>query len=1092
MMRKLLASGLMLVGLAWSAVASTTNCVITVNLTNKSVTISSKLAIRETAYCAITNLGESDATNLVLRITKGTSAYVNATSFVAAASNKAFGAVDLNTSELTNFFYGMNPSVTRSFTLAIWDVALNRLLVNADVDIMNNPYVDGMPGPSPIGVNYLAYNQTNANWRVYGGNLQLYDMADTSWRTIMFRQGSVVAGPSNEPTGAATNIEAFTGMSVMIPYTVPNPQYGFIPSYKGDGLWEARSPTGLAYVVTWGEITGTLTNQADLQAVLDTIITNHNDFPDVQGGGASEYYHLTSADYASVTGGITSWDKAATDAAGATADVAVVQGRTGAWEQAVADAASWTNNALSVGNAVNLTNNVKWDKASTDAEGATGDVATLQGEMTDVQSRTSTWEKAAADAADATNRVTAMEGRTSVWEKAATDASDATNRVAVMEGSTSAWTKAVSDAADATNRVAVMEGSTSAWTKAASDGVDATNRIAIIEGSTQAWTKAVSDAEDATNRVTVIEGRTSVWEQAATDAASATGGVAVLQGRTSVWEQAATDAASATGDVAVLQGRTSVWDTAATDASAATNFLATNTLQSQITANATGKVGHVEHDAHTNLSLASGAHGGESDPVWAAASNLYATGTPVYVESDPVWSGVSGSVVYADDAGYTQAVEQASRALEWADAASNIASTAYGWGDHAGLYVEPNDAAYTNAVALAGTALQGATIAAGAANSVTTNAGVLSITWNTNDTAGGAGEALWVAASNQVQTDLDDLQTATNALNTRMGTAETATNALNTRVGTLETSTNDLNSRVGTIEGVTNAIVYTNTPNYTNAVAKSAKWDASEINIGTASTVADSYGIAIGWNAISAGNGGIAIGAISESGGTELSVAIGKGAKASNNAVAIGAYVRNDEPGSTKLSGNLNMSGAVVSNASLVQATTGTLANLTITGGTPTNGAVWVATNTNGQGTWSVPSAVYAQVGWGPFTVAYGGNVNVGYSNLVYNVGGAFDGTNWTPGALGWYAFDGSVCLDTIDSDVGAMVSLILMKNASALITRDYHLGKTRSSVTLSCVIYNNHVTNSYNFNLYNASGRTLTNQPEGSRNVFSGVLLRP
>jgi hypothetical protein len=706
MMRKLLASGLMLVGLAWSAVASTTNCVITVNLTNKSVTISSKLAIRETAYCAITNLGESDATNLVLRITKGTSAYVNATSFVAAASNKAFGAVDLNTSELTNFFYGMNPSVTRSFTLAIWDVALNRLLVNADVDIMNNPYVDGMPGPSPIGVNYLAYNQTNANWRVYGGNLQLYDMADTSWRTIMFRQGSVVAGPSNEPTGAATNIEAFTGMSVMIPYTVPNPQYGFIPSYKGDGLWEARSPTGLANVVTWGEITGTLTNQADLQAVLDTIITNHNDFPDVQGGGASEYYHLTSADYASVTGGITSWDKAATDAAGATADVAVVQGRTGAWEQAVADAASWTNNALSVGNAVNLTNNVKWDKASTDAEGATGDVATLQGEMTDVQSRTSTWEKAAADAADATNRVTAMEGRTSVWEKAATDASDATNRVAVMEGSTSAWTKAVSDAADATNRVAVMEGSTSAWTKAASDGVDATNRIAIIEGSTQAWTKAVSDAEDATNRVTVIEGRTSVWEQAATDAASATGGVAVLQGRTSVWEQAATDAASATGDVAALQGRTSVWDTAATDASAATNFIYTNTLQaqittnltlqgqtnetlqSQITANATGKVSHVEHDTHTNLSLASGAHGGELDPAWGVVSN---------------------AVVYTNSATYTATVEKA--------------ATAYGWGDHAGLYVETNDAAYTNAVALAGSALQGATIAAGAANSVTTNAG---------------------------------------------------------------------------------------------------------------------------------------------------------------------------------------------------------------------------------------------------------------------------------------------------------------------------------------------------------------------------------
>jgi hypothetical protein len=115
---------------------------------------------------------------------------------------------------------------------------------------------------------------------------------------------------------------------------------------------------------------------------------------------------------------------------------------------------------------------------------------------------------------------------------------------------------------------------------------------------------------------------------------------------------------------AAIEGRTSVWEQAATDASAATNFLATNTLQSQITANATGKVSHVEHDAHTNLSLASGAHGGESDPVWAAASNLYATGTPVYVESDPVWSGVSGSVVYADDSDYTNAVALSGSALQ--------------------------------------------------------------------------------------------------------------------------------------------------------------------------------------------------------------------------------------------------------------------------------------------------------------------------------------------------------------------------------------------------------------------------------------------
>ncbi len=82
-----------------------------------------------------------------------------------------------------------------------------------------------------------------------------------------------------------------------------------------------------------------------------------------------------------------------------------------------------------------------WETAATDAASATGDVATLQGEMLAVQGRTSTWETAATDAASATGDVATLQGemlavqvRTSVWETAATDAASATGDVATLTG----------------------------------------------------------------------------------------------------------------------------------------------------------------------------------------------------------------------------------------------------------------------------------------------------------------------------------------------------------------------------------------------------------------------------------------------------------------------------------------------------------------------------------------------------------------------------------------------------------------------------------------------------------------------------------
>jgi len=138
-----------------AAGATITNAILTVDLSNKTYSATATLAIRETVYVKLANIGESAATNLCLRLVRETNAYANATNFVASDSTNAYGALDLNTTELVNYFTGLNPTASRQFSLAVWDTSLGRLLVNDYISVQNNPYDPTMPGPSPVGVIYL-------------------------------------------------------------------------------------------------------------------------------------------------------------------------------------------------------------------------------------------------------------------------------------------------------------------------------------------------------------------------------------------------------------------------------------------------------------------------------------------------------------------------------------------------------------------------------------------------------------------------------------------------------------------------------------------------------------------------------------------------------------------------------------------------------------------------------------------------------------------------------------------------------------------------------------------------------------------------
>ena len=163
------------------AIAQTPYTVV-IDLSSKTVEATNRIAIRETVPVRLVNTDIHAATNLVLRITADTQTMAVATTFTNESPGVAGGNVDLNTQEFVDYFDGASPQARRVFTLAVWDTALNRLLVNAQIQVENNPYHEGMPGPSPIGVNYLPGQWSGTNW-IVGGVYQ----ADTTPGSFVLR-----------------------------------------------------------------------------------------------------------------------------------------------------------------------------------------------------------------------------------------------------------------------------------------------------------------------------------------------------------------------------------------------------------------------------------------------------------------------------------------------------------------------------------------------------------------------------------------------------------------------------------------------------------------------------------------------------------------------------------------------------------------------------------------------------------------------------------------------------------------------------------------------------------------------------------------
>jgi hypothetical protein len=282
-----------------------------------------------------------------------------------------------------------------------------------------------------------------------------------------------------------------------------------------------------------------------------------------------------------------------------------------------------------------------------------------------------------------------------------------------------------------------------------------------------------------------------------------------------------------------------------------------------------------------------------------------------------------------------------------------------------------------------------------------------------------------------------DLGDATNALNTRVGVLETSTNALNTRMGAVETATGSLNTAVGNLNNSTNAL------------------NAKVVALNNSTNA--------------------------------LNTRVGK-LEGSTNAM-------NTRLGSLEVSTNaIN----AVANAALPKTATNALSvtALQITGGSPSNGAIWIATNTSGQGGWNSFVAFNAHLTNANFlyTNATGRSIQFSdpFGNIRYNYGSAFDGTQFTAPVSGWYAFS-FVCRWTRAFGTAGASDFHIRKNDNIIGSRTIEGGQ-EGGVSFGAIGTEYYLAKGDSIDIYVIGRAGTTNSvgdTSGRFTVFSGHLVR-
>jgi hypothetical protein len=170
---------------------------------------------------------------------------------------------------------------------------------------------------------------------------------------------------------------------------------------------------------------------------------------------------------------------------------------------------------------------------------------------------------------------------------------------------------------------------------------------------------------------------------------------------------------------------------------------------------------------------------------------------------------------------------------------------------------------------------------------------------------------------------------------------------------------------------------------------------------------------------------------------------------------------------------------------------TGIMTAVQITGGA-SNGAVFVATNSTGQGGWNILSAVDA---YGSVAIPLSGQMSIGFTNtsrLIAPALGTWNGTNWVSGIVGWTSISALSTIVNIAADSAKRMVAIIQKNNVDYKIVNLPCTTSFTGVGIYAIFYNDNATNSFRFQVYDDLGRTITNTADVERNYFSGIVIRP
>jgi hypothetical protein len=205
--------------------------------------------------------------------------------------------------------------------------------------------------------------------------------------------------------------------------------------------------------------------------------------------------------------------------------------------------------------------------------------------------------------------------------------------------------------------------------------------------------------------------------------------------------------------------------------------------------------------------------------------------------------------------------------------------------------------------------------------------------------------------------------------------------------------------------------------------------------------------------------------------------------------LAAAALPTNDAGYQNLLTNTATKAQGATADAALPKSSTNALAvtALQVTGGSPTNGALFRATNSVGQGTWvilpKVDAASSAAQIFNPSALVVWNT-----TNQVY--GGLWDGTYWTPG-IGWVRINAQVLFLHSSCADGKRAQLFLSKNGGDWLYGELAVKAAGHNLipTGNWLFYNNEATNRFAINC-TVHDTSITNFPGVTYNFFGGAVL--